>query len=55
VSLGWLGERDRLQFIEGGEGERGTPGEEMVAGVMAFIKEEDVGRGNGSIDAPLLE
>jgi hypothetical protein len=33
----------------------GRQGEEMVAGVMAFIKEEDVGRGNSSIDAPLLE
>jgi hypothetical protein len=45
-----------VQFIEeGGDEREGRQGDEMVAGVMAFIKEEDMGRGNGSIDAPLLE
>jgi hypothetical protein len=39
----------RLQFIEGGEGEREAPGEEMVVGVMAFMERGIKGRKNGSI------
>jgi hypothetical protein len=55
VSLGWLGER-LAPIYRGRRGrERDARGRKWWRGVMAFIKEEDVGRGNGSIDAPLLE
>jgi hypothetical protein len=53
--LGWLGER-LAPIYRGRRGrERDARGRKWLRGVMAFIKEEDVGRGNGSIDAPLLE
>jgi hypothetical protein len=55
VSLGWLGERDRLQFIEGGEGERGTPGGGNGGRCDGIHPRGRRGESNGSIDAPLLE
>jgi hypothetical protein len=44
VSSDGLEREVRLQFIEGGEGEREAPGEEMVVGVMAFMERGIKGR-----------
>jgi hypothetical protein len=49
VSSGWLGERGRLQFIEGGEGER--EGRSAMASRPLMRGSNGEGR-NGYVKAP---